>query len=42
MQRRACTTAGLSVKARYAAYEMSQYWEKPIDQIDWDAQRFVP
>jgi hypothetical protein len=38
MQTQACTIAGLSVKARHAAYVMSQYWEVPIDQIDWDAQ----
>jgi hypothetical protein len=34
----ACTIAGLGVKARHAAYVMSQYWEAPIDQIDWDAR----
>ena len=32
------TMAGLGVKARHAAYVMSQYWEAPIDHIDWDAQ----
>lgn len=30
--------AGLGVKARHAAYVMSQYWEGPIDQIHWDAR----
>jgi hypothetical protein len=30
--------AGLGVKARYAAYAMSQYWEEAIDQIEWEAQ----
>ena len=34
----ACTIAGLGVKARHAAYVLSQYWEAPIDQIDWDAR----
>jgi hypothetical protein len=34
----ACTIAGLGVKARHAAYVMSQYWEEPISQIDWEAQ----
>ena len=26
------------VKARHAAYVMSEYWNGPIDQIDWDAR----
>jgi hypothetical protein len=34
----ACTIAGLGVKARHVAYVMSQYWEVPIDRIDWDAR----
>ena len=38
MQTQARTIAGLGVKARHAAYVMSQYWEDPIDQIDWDAR----
>jgi hypothetical protein len=38
MATRANTIAGLAVKARHAAYMMSQYWEDPIDQIDWEAQ----
>jgi hypothetical protein len=38
MQTPACTIAGLGVKARHAAHVMSQYWEEPIDQIDWEAQ----
>jgi hypothetical protein len=33
-----CTITGLGVKARHAAYVMSQYWEAPADQIDWDEQ----
>ena len=32
------TVAGLGVKARHAAYVMSEYWNAPIDQIDWDAR----
>jgi hypothetical protein len=32
------TTAGLGVKARHAAYVMSEYWNGPIDRIDWDAR----
>jgi hypothetical protein len=27
----------LGVKARHAAYVMSEYWDAPIDKIDWDA-----
>jgi pyrimidine deaminase RibD-like protein len=38
MHTQARTIAGLGVKARHAAYVMSQYWEDPIDQIDWDAR----
>jgi hypothetical protein len=38
MQTPAHTIAGLSVKARHAAYVTSQYWELPIDKLDWDAQ----
>jgi hypothetical protein len=38
MQTPACTIAGLGVKARHAAYVMSEYWEAPINRIDWDAQ----
>jgi len=34
----ACTPAGLGVKARHAAYVMSEYWSGSIDQIDWDAR----
>ncbi len=32
------TIAGLGVKARYAAHVMSEHWDAPIDQIDWDAR----
>jgi hypothetical protein len=38
MEMRAHTIAGLGVKARHAAYVISQYWDVPIDKIDWDAQ----
>jgi hypothetical protein len=38
MQTRALTIAGLGVKACHAAYVMSEYWEAPIEQLDWDAQ----
>jgi hypothetical protein len=32
------TVAGLGVKARHAAYVLSEYWDAPIDKIDWDAR----
>lgn len=32
------TINDLGVKARHAAYVMSQYWEAPINQLDWDAR----
>jgi hypothetical protein len=38
METPAHTMAGLGVKARHAAYVLSQYWEAPIDRIDWDAR----
>jgi hypothetical protein len=38
IQTRARSIAGLGVKARHAAYVLSQYWEAPIDRIDWDAR----
>ncbi|MGA7808669.1 hypothetical protein [Bradyrhizobium sp.] len=43
METPAHTLAGLGVKARHAAYVLSQYWEVPIDRIDWDtrAVRFL-
>jgi hypothetical protein len=34
----ALTIVGLGVKARHAAYVMSEYWDAPIDRIDWDAR----
>jgi hypothetical protein len=38
MEAPACAIAGLGVKARHVAYVLSQYWEAPIDRIDWDAR----
>lgn len=38
VQTPAQTVTGLAVKARHAAYVMSQYWDAPLDQIDWDAR----
>ena len=38
MQTPAYTAGGLGVKARHAAYVVSQYWESPVDQLDWDAR----
>lgn len=32
------TIAGLGVKARHAAHVLSEYWNGPIDRIDWDAR----
>ncbi|WP_407159446.1 hypothetical protein [Bradyrhizobium sp. STM 3557] len=32
------TIAGLGVKARHAAYVISEHWDAPIGQIDWDAR----
>jgi hypothetical protein len=32
------TLADLGIKARHAAYVMSEYWETPINQLDWDAR----
>ncbi|WP_426527884.1 hypothetical protein [Bradyrhizobium sp. McL0615] len=34
----ACTVVGLGVKARHAAYVISQYWQEPAGKIDWEAQ----
>lgn len=38
MQTPAHTLCGLGVKARHAAYVMSQYWDAPLDQIEWEAR----
>jgi hypothetical protein len=32
------TVAGLGVKARRAAYVISEQWNAPIDHLDWDAR----
>jgi hypothetical protein len=32
------TIADLGVKARHAAYVLSEYWEAPINHLDWDAR----
>ncbi|NPU65436.1 hypothetical protein HL667_10560 [Bradyrhizobium sp. 83012] len=32
------TIAGLGVKARHAAYVVSEYWDAPLDQTDWHAR----
>jgi hypothetical protein len=32
------TIAGLGVKARHAAYVMSQHWGEPVDQIEWETK----
>jgi hypothetical protein len=32
------TIAGLAVKARHAAHVISEHWDAPIDQTDWDAR----
>ncbi len=38
MQTPALTALGHGVKARHAAHVVSEYWNAPIDQIDWDAR----
>lgn len=30
------TIIGLGVKARHAAYVLSEYWEEPMEKSDWD------
>jgi hypothetical protein len=32
------TIVGLGIKARHAAYVVSEHWDAPIEQIDWDAR----
>lgn len=32
------TIAGLGIKARHAAYVVSEYWDAPVEQIDWDTR----
>jgi hypothetical protein len=38
METPAYTVMGLSVKANHVAYVLSEYWEAPIDQIDWEGR----
>ncbi|MGJ5134381.1 hypothetical protein [Bradyrhizobium oligotrophicum] len=38
MATQARTIVGLGVKARHAAYVVSEHWDAPIEQIDWDAR----
>lgn len=38
METPAETIAGLSVKARHVARVLSEYWQAPINQIDWEAR----
>jgi hypothetical protein len=30
------TVLGLGVKARHAAYVLSEYWAEPLEKADWD------
>jgi hypothetical protein len=32
------TIVGLGIKARHAAYVVSEHWDAPIEQTDWDAR----
>ncbi len=32
------TIAGLGIKARHAAYGVSEHWDAPIEQVDWHAR----
>jgi hypothetical protein len=32
------TITGLGIKARHAAYVVSEHWDAPIEQIDYDAR----
>lgn len=32
------TIAGLGIKARHAAYVVSEYWDAPVEQIDWNVR----
>jgi hypothetical protein len=38
MEMPAHTIEGLGVKARHAAYVVSEYWSGPTDRIDWDVR----
>jgi hypothetical protein len=37
MEMPAHTIEGLGVKAQHVAYLTSEYWNGPIDRVDWDA-----
>jgi hypothetical protein len=32
------TIVGLGIKARHASYVVSEHWDVPIEQIEWDAR----
>lgn len=32
------TIVGLGIKARHAAYVVSEYWDVPIEHMEWDAR----
>jgi hypothetical protein len=32
------TIVGLGIKARHAAFVVSEHWDAPIEQINWDAR----
>ncbi|WP_315763757.1 MULTISPECIES: hypothetical protein [unclassified Bradyrhizobium] len=32
------TIVGLGIKARHAAYVVSEHWDVPIEQMEWDAR----
>jgi hypothetical protein len=34
----ALTIVGLGIKARHAAYVVSEHWDAPIEQINWEAR----
>ncbi|WP_316226751.1 MULTISPECIES: hypothetical protein [unclassified Bradyrhizobium] len=38
METPANTVKGLSIKARHLAYVLSEYWESPIDEIEWQGR----
>jgi hypothetical protein len=38
METPAYSITGLSVKARHVAHVLSEYWEGPLDQIDWEGR----
>jgi hypothetical protein len=38
MEAPAYTITGLSVKARHVAHVLSEYWEAPLDQINWEGR----